>query len=117
MLVYFHSCGQILPLIPDLIEAGVDVLNISQPNLYAIPELGHRFGDQVCFICPVSYQTTSITGTREQIFDDVRNLVTCLGQNNGGLLGYVEEYHSIGLSEANYQACVEAFRTLGRYQM
>lgn len=116
MLVYFHSCGQILPMIPDLIEAGVDVLNISQPNLYSIPELGRRFGDQVCFICPVSYQTTSITGTRAQIFDDVRSLVTCLGQNNGGLLGYVEEYHSIGLSEANYQACVAAFRTLGRYR-
>ena len=42
---------------------------------------------------------------------------TALGQNNGGLLGYVEEYHSIGLSEANYQACVEAFRTLGRYRV
>jgi uroporphyrinogen decarboxylase len=116
MYVYFHCCGQYLPIIPDLIEVGVDVLNISQPNLYDIPDLGRRFGGQVCFICPVSYQTTSITGNREDIFSDVRELVDSLGRFNGGLLGYIEEYHSIGMSEENYQACVEAFRTLGVYQ-
>jgi hypothetical protein len=113
--IYFHSCGQIMDIIPDLIEIGVDLLNISQPNLYHIPELGHRFGGKVCFVCPVSYQTTSITGTREEIFEDVRSLIEHLGRFNGGLVGYVEEYHSVGMSEANYRACIEAFRTLGRY--
>jgi|Deesub1362A_J573_1020465.scaffolds.fasta_scaffold02773_2 hypothetical protein len=114
--VYFHSCGQISEIIPDLIEIGVDLLNISQPNLYDIAELGCRFGGKVCFVCPVSYQTTSILGTREQIFEDVRVLVEHLGRFNGGLIGYVEEYHSIGMSQDNYDACVEAFRTLGRYK-
>ena len=113
--VYFHCCGQIMPIIPDLIECGVDVLNIAQPNLYDIAELGRRFGGQVCFICPVSYQTTSVLGTRTQIHDDVRTLIDNLGRFNGGLIGYVEEYQSIGLSEENYQACVEAFETLGGY--
>ena len=115
MYVYFHCCGQYLPIIQDLIEVGVDVLNISQPNLYDIPEIGRLFGGKVCFICPVSYQTTSISGTREEIFEDVRLLVENLGDFNGGLIGYVEEYQSIGLSEENYQACVEAFETLGQY--
>jgi uroporphyrinogen decarboxylase len=115
MHVYFHCCGQILSIIPDLIEIGVDVLNLSQPNLFSMPEIGRRFGGQVCFICPVSYQTTSITGTRAQIFEEVHGLINHLGRFNGGLLGYVEEYHSIGMSEDNYQACVEAFRTLGKY--
>ena len=30
------------------------------------------FGGKVCFVCPVSYQTTSITGTREDIYRDVK---------------------------------------------
>lgn len=115
MFVYFHCCGQYLPIIPDLIEIGVDILNISQPNLYDIAELGRCFGGKVCFICPVSYQTTSITGTRQQIFADVRTLIEHLGCFNGGLIGYVEEYHSVGMSEENYRACIEAFQTLGRY--
>ena len=115
MLVYFHCCGEYLPIIPDLIEVGVDVLNVAQPNLYDIPELGRSFGGKVCFICPVSYQTTSISGTREEIFEDVRLLVENLGDFAGGLIGYVEEYQSIGLSEGNYQACGDAFKILGKY--
>jgi uroporphyrinogen decarboxylase len=45
----------------------------------------------------------------------VRVLVENLGDFDGGLIGYVEEYQSIGLSEENYQACGEAFKTLGQY--
>ncbi|NSW90386.1 MAG: hypothetical protein HPY74_06875 [Firmicutes bacterium] len=110
--VYFHSCGYIKEIIPDLIEVGVDILNISQPNLYDIKELGKEFGGKVCFCCPVSYQTTSITGTREDIYSDIALLFENLGCYNGGLIGYVEEYKSIGLSDENYRHCVEGFRSL-----
>jgi len=114
MQVYFHCCGYYPQIIPDFIEIGVDMLNISQPNLYSIPELGRLYGGKICFVCPVSYQTTSISGSREDIFNDVRSLVQNLGCFHGGLVGYVEEYHSMGMSSDNYQACIQAFRTLGR---
>ena len=114
--VYFHCCGYYPQIIPDLIEIGVDMLNISQPNLYNIPELGRKYGGKVCFVCPVSYQTTSISGTREDIFRAVQELIDSFGRFNGGLIGYVEEYHSMGMSLANYQSCVDAFKTLGVYQ-
>lgn len=114
--VYFHCCGYYPQIIPDLIEIGVDMLNISQPNLYNIPELGQKYGGKVCFVCPVSYQTTSISGTREDIFSAVQVLMDSFGHFNGGLIGYVEEYHSVGMSLANYQSCVEAFKTLGVYR-
>ena len=113
--VYFHCCGYFPQIIPDFIEIGVDLLNISQPNLYQIPELGRKYGGKVCFVCPVSYQTTSISGTRAEIFADVKSLVDNLGCFNGGLVGYVEEYHSMGMSQGNYHACIEAFQSLGRY--
>lgn len=111
--VYFHCCGAVAELIPDLIECGVDMLNLGQPNLFDIEELGRRFGGLVCFVMPVSYQTTSISGTREDIFEVVRSYERHLGRFNGGLIGYIEEYGSIGLSEANYQACIDAFRDIG----
>jgi hypothetical protein len=114
--VYFHSCGYIRELVPELIEIGVDMLNLSQPNLYDILELGRSFGGRVCFVCPVSYQTTAISGTPEEIYADVQALVEHLGGHNGGLIGYVEEYSSIGMSEDNYRACIRAFRELGRYR-
>ncbi len=114
--VYFHCCGYYPQIIPDFIEIGVDMLNISQPNLYDLPELGRKYGGKICFVCPVSYQTTSISGTREDIYRAVQILIDSFGRFNGGLIGYVEEYHSIGMSRANYQACIDAFKTLGVYQ-
>lgn len=115
MDVLFHSCGFIYEIIPDLIEIGVDILNLSQPNLFDIPQLGLEFGGKTCFMCPVSYQTTSISGTREDIFRDVRILMDNFGNHHGGLIGYIEEYHSVGMSTENYQSCVDAFREIGKY--
>lgn len=109
MDVYFHCCGYIYDIIEDFIEIGVDMMNISQPNLFDMEQLGRAFGGKVCFVCPVSYQTTSLSGTREDIFRDVKILRDNLGCYHGGLIGYVEEYSSIGMSEENYQACKEAF--------
>jgi len=114
--VYFHTCGQVGEIIPDLIEAGVDILNISQPNLYDIPELARLYRDKVCFILPVSYQTTSLSGTREEIFADVKLIMDSFDPRRGGLIGYVEEYHSMGMSQSNYEACIEAFQVLGGYE-
>lgn len=114
--VYFHCCGAIHSIIPDLIEIGVDMLNISQPNLFNIEELGRAYGGKVCFVCPVSYQTTSINGTPEMIYDDVRSLVHNLGRFRGGLIGYIEDYRIMGMSEENYQSCIRAFEALGNYR-
>lgn len=113
--VYFHSCGFIEPIIPDFIDMGVDMLNISQPNLYDIKQLGNQYGGKVCFVCPVSYQTTSISGTREEILSAVKELRESLGNDNGGLIGYIEEYSSMGMSLGNYESCIDAFNTFGRY--
>jgi hypothetical protein len=48
---FIHSCGSILPIIPDIIEAGFDILNpvqISAANMDPTV-LKTRFGDQVTF--------------------------------------------------------------------
>ena len=107
--VYFHSCGQISDLIGRLFDAGVGMLNLSQPNLYSMPELGRTYGGKGCFVIPVSYQSTLLTGTREEIFRDVQAAYDALGSQKGGLIGYLEDYSSLGMSEENYRACIEAF--------
>lgn len=113
--VYFHSCGYIQDILDDFIDMGVDLMNISQPNLYDIEALGQQYGGRVCFVCPVSYQTTSITGTPQDIYRDVKAFVDHLRVKDSGLIGYIEEYGSMGMSEENYQACVQAFCHQGVY--
>lgn len=49
--IYLHSCGAIRPLIPDLIEIGVDVLNPVQVNAPGMDALGLKrdFGSEISF--------------------------------------------------------------------
>jgi len=35
-----------------------------------------------------------------------------LGCYNGGFIGYIEEYHSVGMSSENYCSIVDAFESL-----
>ena len=47
----YHSCGSVVPLIPDLIEIEVDILNPIQVNAADMDprQLKKEFGDQLCF--------------------------------------------------------------------
>ena len=49
--VFFHSCGSIKPLIPDLIDAGVDILNPVQTSAVQMDprQLKAEFGDRITF--------------------------------------------------------------------
>jgi uroporphyrinogen decarboxylase len=49
--IFFHSCGAIRPAIPDLIEAGVDILNPVQVSATGMDsaELKREFGKDLCF--------------------------------------------------------------------
>jgi len=112
LTVWFHCCGNILAIVPDFHDIGCDVLNISQPNIVDIPEVGRRLAGQQCFMLPISYQTVSISGTPEDIAAEAERLYTALGTREGGFIGYVEEYACVGLTEENYQACARAFEEL-----
>jgi uroporphyrinogen decarboxylase len=109
---WFHCCGDFLPIMEDLHEIGVDVLNISQPNANDIAEAGRRLRGRQCFMVPISYQTVSIKGTPEEIQSEARSLYDHLSDTAGGFIGYVEEYGVIGMSEENYRACSKAFHNL-----
>jgi uroporphyrinogen-III decarboxylase len=116
MDVYFHCCGYITDIIEDLVEIGVDILNLSQPNLFDIKEIGRKFGGKTCFLCPISYQTTSLSGTKDEIYAAAKEMIVSFGSFDGGFIGYVEEYASLGLSEENYWSCLGAFLEQGVYE-
>jgi len=109
---WYHCCGEFLPIMEDFNGIGVDVLNISQPNVNDIPEVGRRLRGRQCFMMPISYQTVSITGTPAEIQAEAQRLFDRLGSPDGGFIGYVEAYSVMGMSDRNYCACGEAFRRL-----
>ena len=110
--VWYHCCGNFTEIVDDFHEIGVDVINISQPNVVDIDGIGKRLREKQCFLMPISYQTVSISGTVDEIYAEARRLYDHLAGENGGFIGYIEEYGCMGMSAENYRACAEAFRKL-----
>jgi hypothetical protein len=112
---YLHCCGYIYDIIPDLIEIGLDMLNPGQPSLNGIQRMGENFGGKICFACPISYQTTGITGTKQEIFEEIQSYIDCLGSYNGGLIGIInEDIEALGAPVGNQPFIIRTFQELGR---
>jgi uroporphyrinogen decarboxylase len=79
--ILYHSCGAILPLIDDLIEIGVDILNPIQPLPGRMdPEtLRQRFGDCLIFHGGLDVQKLLLKGTPDQVRQHVRRYLDILG--------------------------------------
>ncbi len=109
---WYHCCGNLTEIAEDFHEIGVDVLNISQPNVVDLETIGRRLRGRQCFMMPISYQTVSIQGTPREIHAEAQRMYGLLGTDAGGFIGYVEEYGCMGMTEENFDACGAAFRNL-----
>jgi uroporphyrinogen decarboxylase len=80
-----HSCGNVFKLIPDLIEAGVDILNPIQPVTDSMsPEsLKKNFGDNLCFHGGIDTQAILPFGSREQIETEVKDVIDVMSEGGG----------------------------------
>ncbi len=112
MLVFFHSCGDITSILEDFHDIGVDVINTGQPNVIDMDKVSHLLKGKQCFLTPISYQTISISGTPQDIKKEAERLYEKLATEEGGMIGWIEEYSSIGMPRENYLACAEAFGKL-----
>ena len=114
--VAHHSCGSIKPIIPDLIECGLDVLNPVQPDVDDMDrrELKQRFGDRLCFHGSISIQRTLPFGTPDDVRDEVRERFETLGPGGGFIFCTAHNIQADTPTE-NAVALFDAYRTLGRY--
>lgn len=76
--VIYHSCGSIVDIIPDLIEAGVDIIHPIQALAAGMEPQGlkEKFGDKVSFCGGVDTQDLLVNGTPEDVKNKVKELRT-----------------------------------------
>jgi uroporphyrinogen decarboxylase len=77
--VCYHSDGNCLAIIPDLIEIGVTVLNPVQPECLDLAEVKKRFGDRLVFWGGIGTQSTMPFGTVDDVLRTVRETIEVLG--------------------------------------
>lgn len=85
--VAYHSDGVITPIIPDLIEIGLDVLNPIQPACMDPAELKRQYGDRLCFWGSLDEQHTLPFGTPADVRAEVLQRLETIGRGGGLILG------------------------------
>ncbi len=85
--VAYHSDGNILAVIPELIEIGLDVLNPIQPACMDPADLKRRFGENLCFWGSIDEQHTLPFGSPADVAAEVRERLETIGKNGGLILG------------------------------
>jgi uroporphyrinogen decarboxylase len=85
MKVWFHSCGQFTPVLPDLIDYGMDVWETVQVHLEGNDPawLKREFGRHITFHGAISTQHTLPYGTPEDVRAEVRERIRVLGEGGG----------------------------------
>lgn len=83
IVVIYHSCGFVVPFIPHLIEAGIDVLNPVQPECMDFTELHEMYGDRLSFDGTLGTQTTMPFGTPEEVRRTVFKNLEAAGDKGG----------------------------------
>ncbi|MBI5503598.1 MAG: hypothetical protein HY899_02270 [Deltaproteobacteria bacterium] len=111
----WHSCGQIAGLIPDMIDIGVDVVQLDQPRLIGHRQLAERFGGNICFWNTVDIQWAADPAvTAADVAAEVAAMLEPFSACGGGLM--VRHYgdpDDIGLSQEFHRASYDAFMKHG----
>lgn len=85
--VAYHTDGVIYPIIPELIEIGVDVLNPVQPLAMDPIKLKREYGDRLCFWGSIDIQHTMPYGTPDDVRQEVLLRLGTIGRGGGLLIG------------------------------
>ena len=113
---FMHSCGAIREIIPDLIEAGLDILNPVQftANGMNLKELKRDFGDSLTFWGGgVDTQSTLNNGTPQQVADEVKRIIDILAPGGGFVFAPVHNIQD-DVSAENFWAMWDAFQEYGK---
>jgi uroporphyrinogen decarboxylase len=84
--VMHHSCGNIRPVIPDLIDIGLDILHPIQPEAMDVFKLKKEFGRDLTFCGGLGTQELMPYGSPDQIRREIKTLKRELGKGGGYIL-------------------------------
>lgn len=84
--IAYHTDGNIDPIIPELIEIGLDVLNPIQPASMDPAKIKKKYGDNLCFWGTLDEQKTLPFGTPEDVANEVIKRLKTVGYDGGLIL-------------------------------
>jgi uroporphyrinogen decarboxylase len=99
--VQFHTDGNIIALVDDLIEAGLTVLN-PQAKVNTFADMRETIRGRAAIFLSLDIQGVMIFGNRQDIFDHVREAIMTLGSRRGGLMLSTSVYDDCPLENVTH---------------
>ena len=115
--IFYHSCGAVMSVIPDLIESGIDILNPVQVNAEGMDtrELKRLYGKDLTFYGGgVDTQRVLPRGTPDEVRDEVRRRIEDLAPGGGFVFNAVHNIQA-DVPPENIMAMWETLREYGVY--
>lgn len=81
--VWMHTDGNIMAIVPDLIEIGLQVLNPVQPSALDVERLVGGHGDRLAFFGGIDVQQTLWSGSPADVRAEIEGLRRTLGSRGG----------------------------------
>jgi uroporphyrinogen decarboxylase len=114
ILIFYHGDGNLQAIIPDLIEAGVDILNPVQPECMDPVIIKRQYGDRLSFWGTIGTQTTLPFGTAKDVEAVVKKNIETVG-SGGGLLLAPTHMIEPEVPWENIEAFIGAIKKYGIY--
>lgn len=115
LTVWMHSCGYVKDILPALVDLGMDVIQLDQPELSGLEFLA-GFSGRATFWCPVDIQKVLPTGDKDLIQARAREMLRLLAAKGGGFIAKdYPDNHSIGCDPLWQHWGYEVFVAEGRY--
>lgn len=111
-IVHMHSDGDIRLLADDLIDGGVEVINL-QDLVNGIDWIAEKFAGKTCVDLDIDRQNITVCGTPRQVEELIREEVTKIGSKHGGLMMIHGWYPGAPLE--NVKALMDAMEKYSQY--
>ncbi len=86
ILLFYHSCGYMEPIIPGLIEAGFDILNPVQPESMDPRKIKRSYGSQLALWGGIGMQSTMLSQDAAGVRRAVRELASDWREGGGAIV-------------------------------
>ncbi len=116
--IYLHTCGSVYALLPDLIDAGFEILNPVQVSAAGMDtaRLKSQFGDRLSFWGAIDTQHVLPHGSPEDVKQEVSRRIRDLAPGGGYVLAPVHNVQA-DVPVENILTMYRHARTIGRYPL
>ena len=111
-IIHMHSDGDIRSLVDDIIEGGVDIINL-QDLVNGVDWIGGKFRGKTCVDLDIDRQKITPFGTPAEVDAHVRHCVETVGCREGGLMMIYGLYPGVPLE--NVKALMDAMTHYAYY--